>query len=181
MSLPFSSAATLFTSLAQNAAKFSTPFARAKLQPQAWRSAKVEEAASENVRLLLPLIEVIKIVKLASPFPDMPRLSLPRSRLRHGRRHVISIPLNLCIHFSVLLLALLPPLLTFFTVFLPRSWLGSSPITGDPTFPFPIQKSYLGSKSQRLSFRVPPSHMPWGVSFLFLLSLLPPLNLSQRH
>ena len=40
----------------------------------------------KDVRLSLPLTEVIITVKLTSPLPDVLRLSLPRPRLRHGRR-----------------------------------------------------------------------------------------------
>ena len=44
----------------------------------------MEEPVSEDVKLLMPLIEVMKIVRLTSLLPDMPRLSSPRPRLRHG-------------------------------------------------------------------------------------------------
>ena len=37
-------------------------------------------------RLSLSLTEVMKIVRLTSPLPDMLRLSSPRLKLRHGRR-----------------------------------------------------------------------------------------------
>ena len=47
-SLSLSSAATLFTSLALNAAKSSIPFSRIKRPPKAWWSAEVEEAVSER-------------------------------------------------------------------------------------------------------------------------------------
>ena len=41
----------------------------------------------KNVKLLLPLIKLLKIVRLTSLLPNMPRLSLPKPRLRHGRQH----------------------------------------------------------------------------------------------
>ena len=47
-SLPLSSAAALFTSLALNAAKSSIPFGRIKRPPKAWWSAEVENAVSER-------------------------------------------------------------------------------------------------------------------------------------
>ena len=40
----------------------------------------------KDPRLLLPLTEVMKIVRLTSRLLDAPRQSLPRPRLRHGRR-----------------------------------------------------------------------------------------------
>ena len=46
--LSFSSAATLFTSLALNAVKFSIPFGRIKRHPKAWWSAEVEGAAGKT-------------------------------------------------------------------------------------------------------------------------------------
>ena len=50
MSLSFSSAAALFTSLALNVAKSPIPFGRIKRPPKAWWSAEVEEAVSERRR-----------------------------------------------------------------------------------------------------------------------------------
>ena len=47
-SLPLSSDAAHFTSLALNAAKFSIPFGRIKRPPNAWWSAEVESAVSER-------------------------------------------------------------------------------------------------------------------------------------
>ena len=49
-SLPLSSAAVLFTSLALNAAKSSIPFGRIKRHPKAWWSAEVEQAVSERLK-----------------------------------------------------------------------------------------------------------------------------------
>ena len=47
-SLSLSSAAALFSSLALNVAKSSTPFSRIKRHPKAWWSAEVEQAVSER-------------------------------------------------------------------------------------------------------------------------------------
>ena len=73
----------------------------------------------KDVRLSLQLTEVMKIVRLTSPLPDVLRLSSPRPKLRHGRRLALlsypNLTLNLCTFSFVLLLALLPhlpPLLT---------------------------------------------------------------------
>ena len=57
----FSAAAAFFALLAVNAAKFSIPFGRVKRQSQKWWSPDVDEADSNNVRLLLPVMEVMKI------------------------------------------------------------------------------------------------------------------------
>ena len=86
----------------------------------------------KDVRLSLPLTEVIKIVRPTSLLRDMPRLSSPRQRLRHGRRHAHLSLLNLCTLSFVLLLALLPhlrPALTSTTLRLPGNRLWSSPTT----------------------------------------------------
>ena len=40
----------------------------------------------KNSRLSLPLTEVMKIVRLTSPLPDVHRLSSPEPRVRHDRR-----------------------------------------------------------------------------------------------
>ena len=127
-SLSLSSAVALFISLALTVAKFSTPFGRVKGQPQAWWSAERQEAVSERRKILLPLIEVTKIVRLTSLLPDMPRLSSPRSRLKHGRRHAfLSLSLlNLCILSFVLSLTPLSPPPTSSTIPLPGSRLWST-------------------------------------------------------
>ena len=74
-------------------------------------------------------------------------MSLPRPKLRHGRRHAhfsfLNLTLNWCILFSVLsviLLSHLPSLLTCPIVLLPGSQLRSSPTTWDLTFLFPSQR-----------------------------------------
>ena len=46
-----------------------------------WKKLLVKDA-----RCSLPLTEATKIAKLTSPLLDAPRQSLPRPRLRHGRR-----------------------------------------------------------------------------------------------
>ena len=101
----------------------------------------------KDVRLLLSLTEAMKIVRLTSTLPNMPRLSLPRPRLRHSRRLALlshlNLILNLCTLSFVLSLAFLPhlsPLLTSPTVLLPGNRLRSSPITYDPTFLSPSQR-----------------------------------------
>ena len=131
-SLSLSSAAALFTSLALNAAKSFIPFGRIKRPPKKpggllrWNKWLVKDAG-----LSLPLTEVMKIARLTSPLLDVPRQSLPRPRLRHGRRPALLFHLNRCTLFFALSLALLPrllPLLTFLTV-LPSNQLRSMPLT----------------------------------------------------
>ena len=93
----------------------------------------------KDARLLLPLTEVMEIARLTSPLLDAPRQSLPRPRLRHGRRLALLFHLNLCTLFFVLSLALLPrlsPLLTFLTVLLLGKRLRFMPLTRGLTFPF---------------------------------------------
>ena len=107
-----------------------------------WKKRLVKDA-----RLLLPLIEVMKIARLTSPFLDALRKSLPRPRLRHGRQLALlfhlGLTLNLYTLFFALSLALLPrlpPLLIFLTVLLPGNRLRSMPLTLDHTFPFLSQR-----------------------------------------
>ena len=104
-------------------------FSREKRQSQAWWSDEVDEGVSE--RLLLPLMEVMKIVRLTSLLPDILRLSSPNPKLRYDKR-LAHFSLNLCIFSFVLSLALLfhlSPLFASPTVSLPGSRLWSSPIT----------------------------------------------------
>ena len=60
-----------------------------------WKKRLVKDA-----RLFLPLTDVMKIARLTSPLLDAPRQSLPRPRLRHGRRLALlshlGLNLNLC-------------------------------------------------------------------------------------
>ena len=88
----------------------------------------------KDAKLLLPLTEAMKIARLTSLLLDAPRQSLPRPRLRHGRRLAslshLSLTLNLYALFFALSLALLPrlpPLLTFLTA-LPGNRLWSMPL-----------------------------------------------------
>ena len=101
----------------------------------------------KDARLSLPLTEVMKIARLTSPLLDAPHLSLPRPRLRHGRRlalpFYLGLTLNLYTLFFALSLALLPrlpPLLTFLTVLIPRNRLRFMPLTWDLTFPLLSQR-----------------------------------------
>ena len=100
----------------------------------------------KDARPLVPLTEVMKIDRRTSLFLDVPCQSLPRPRLRHGRRLALlfhlNLTLNLCTLFYALSPALLPrvpPLLTFLTV-LPGNRLRFLPVTWDPTFPFLSQR-----------------------------------------
>ena len=137
LSLSLSSAAALFTSVALNAAKSSIPFGRIKCPPKAWWSAEVEQAVSERRKAFAAAHrKVMKIDRLTSLLLDAPRQSLPRPRLRHGRRLALlfqlSLTLNLYTLSFALSLALLPrlsPLLTFLTVLLPGNRLWSMPLT----------------------------------------------------
>ena len=142
-----SAAAALFTSLVLNAAKSSIPFGRTKCHPKPGGLLRWNKRLVKDARLLLPLTEAMKIARLTSPLLDAPRQSLPRPRLRHGRRFALlshlCLTLNLYTLFFVLLLAhlpRLPPLLTFPTVLLPGNRLRSMPLTCDPTFPFLSQR-----------------------------------------
>ena len=125
----------------------------------------------KDVRLLLPLIEAMKIVRLTSLLPDMPRLSSPKPRLKNGRWLTLLFPkstLNLCTLSFVLLLAPLPhlpPFLTFPTVLLPGSWLRSPPTTRDPTFLFLSQKPCVAEPEATF----PSSAEPRALSSLILL------------
>ena len=134
--LSLSSAAPLFTSLALNAAKYSilSAASNAILKPGGllrWKKRLMKDA-----RLLLPLIEVMKIARLTSPLLDAPRQSLPRPRPRHGRRPALLFHLGLTLNLYTLSFALslahlprLPPLLTFLTVLLSGNRLRSMPLT----------------------------------------------------
>ena len=98
----------------------------------------------KDARLLLALTEV-KIATLISPPLDTPRQSLPRPRLRHGRRLAPvfhpNLTLNLYTLFFALSLAYLPPLPTSLIVLLSGGRLWSKPPTRDPIFLFLSQRS----------------------------------------
>ena len=66
-----------------------------------WKVRLVKEA-----RLLLPLIEVMKIARLTSPLLDAPRQSSPRPRLKHGRQLALLFYPNLTLNLYTLFLAL---------------------------------------------------------------------------
>ena len=107
-----------------------------------WKVQLVKEA-----RLSLPLTEVMKIARLTSPPLDVPCQSLPRPRLRHGRRIALLSHLNPTLNLYTLVFALLlalppclPPLLTSPTVLLPGNRLQSMPLTYDPRFLFLSQR-----------------------------------------
>ena len=90
----------------------------------------------KDIRFFLQLTKVMKIVRHTSLFYDTPCLSLQNPRLRCGKRlahlSLLNLTINLCILSFVLSLALRPhlsSLVTFSTVPLPGSGLGSLPIT----------------------------------------------------
>ena len=103
---------------------------------------KWNKRSVKNARFSLPLTEAMKIARLTSPLPDVPRPSLPR--LRHSRRLALLFHLNLTLNLYIILfalsLALFPPLPTFITVSFPGSRLRSMPLTWNPTFPFLSQR-----------------------------------------
>ena len=70
-SIALSFAIALFTSLTFNAAKSFIPFGRIKRHPKAWWCAEIKKWLVKDVRLSLPLREVMKIVRLTSPLPDV--------------------------------------------------------------------------------------------------------------
>ena len=117
-------------------------------------SLKWKKRLVQYIRLSVPLIKVLKIVRLISLLPDMPRLSSPR------QLDLFSF-LNLCILSSVLWVALLPhlpPLLTFSIVSLLGVSIGFCLILEIPLFSLPAKS--LALQSQRLPVRAPPSHVP---------------------
>ena len=79
-----------------------------------WKNLLVKDA-----RYSLPLTEATKIAKLTSPLLDAPRQSLPRPRLRHGRRLALLFYPNqiqkLYTLFFAVSLALPPRLLSLLT------------------------------------------------------------------
>ena len=119
----------------------------------------------------------MKIARLTSLLLDAPRQSLPRPRLRHGRRLALLFHLGLtlivCTLFFALSLALLrrlPPLLTFLTVLLPGNRLRSMPLTWGLTFPFLSQRPCVAEpEATSLSSAEPRA---CGVSLVLLLSFL---------
>ena len=101
----------------------------------------------KDLRLLMSLIEVIKIIRLTFLLPACIVCYLQIQDWGTAGDVLIFLSLlNLCILSCVLLLALLPhfpPLLTFLTVLLPGSQLRSTPTTWDSTFLFSSQRPCL--------------------------------------
>ena len=102
------------------------------LNPGGLLKRKTQQA--NDVKLLLPLIEAMKILTLTSLPADMFRLSSPKPTLSYGKRHahlsLLNLILNQSILFSVLSLVLLPhhlPHLTFTSVVLPENRHRSTP------------------------------------------------------
>ena len=169
--------------------KSSILIGRVKHQSQVWQSFKVQKRQTNDIRLLLPLIEVAKIDKLSSLPSNIPYLSLSKPRLRHGTRHACLSLLNLiliqCLLFFVLSLILLPhhhhhhPLLFFPTVFLPGSWYRFKPTNRDLTFLSPSQTPCVAEPKATC----PSSDGPRGLKSLILLSALFSLSrsLHGRH
>ena len=178
-SLSLFSAAALFTSLALNAAKSSIPFGRIKRPPKAWWYAEVEEAVSEKRKVLLLLTEVMKIARPTSLLLDAPRQSLPRPRLRHGRRLALLFHLGLTLNLytlsfvlSLALLPCLPPLLTFPIVLLPGNRLWSMPLTSGLTFPFFSQRPCVSEPEATSLSSAEPCAL-WSLTRPFALLSLP--------
>ena len=137
-----------------------------------WKKRLVKDA-----RLSLRLTEV-KIARPTSPPLDALHQSLPRPRLRPGRRLALlfhlNLTLNLCILFFALSLARLPPLLTSPTVLLPGNRLWSMPLTCDPTFPFFSHRPCV-AEPEATSMSSAEPHAPWSLSRPFAF-LSPPRN-----
>ena len=74
----FSLLLLFFTFLTLNAAKSSFPFAASNANPKPGDSLKRMKRLVKEIRLSLPLMEAMKIVRLTSPLADMPRLLLPK-------------------------------------------------------------------------------------------------------
>ena len=116
----------------------------------------------KDIRLLLPLIEVMKIVRLTYLPPDMPRLSSPKPRLRHSKRHCHLSLLEQSVLPSVLSLAVLlyHPLLTSSTVLLPGNWHRSTPTPEISFFRFP---------ANGVSIAEPEATCPSSDSFVYII------------
>ena len=132
----------------------------------------------KDARLLLPLTEVMKIARLTSPLLDVPCQSLPRPRLRHGRRLALLFHLNLILNLHSLL----------------RSIAGSpSSSSSSPNFPncsspresasvyaaylrshFPVsQPKALRSRARGYLTELAEPHALWSLTRPFVLPSLP--------
>ena len=152
----------------------------------------------KDARLFLPLTEVMKIDRLTSLLLDVPRQSLPRPRLRHGKQLALPFHLGLTLNLYTLFFALslaflprLPPLLTFLTVLLPGNRLRLMPLTCDLTFSSLSQRpcaaepkaTSLSSAEPRAlwSLTRPFALLSLPQNFMWLPPILPhPLPLVQR-
>ena len=124
----------LSTSLALNTAKYSIPFGRIKRHPKAWWSPEVEEAVSERRKAFAATHKSNEDHQAYISASRRASSSLPRPRLRHGRRLALLFHLSLTLNLSTLFFALslalfprLPSLLISPTVLLPGNWLWSTP------------------------------------------------------
>ena len=136
-----------------------------------WKKRLVKDA-----RLSLPLTETMKIARLTSLLLDAPRQSLPRPRLRHGRRLALLFhlgpTLNLYTLSFALSLALLPCLQTFLTVLLPGNRLRSMPLTWGLTFPFLSQRP-CAAEQETTSLSSAEPRALWSLTRPFALLSLP--------
>ena len=139
-----------------------------------WKKQLVKDAG-----LSLPLTEVMKIARLTSPPLDVPRQSLPRPRLRHGRRlallFYLGLTLNLCTLFFALspaLLPRLPPLLIFLTFLLLENRLQSMPLTSDLAFPF-LSQRLCAAEPEATSLSSAEPRALWSLTRPFALPSLP--------
>ena len=138
----------------------------------------------KDERFLLPLIEMIKVVRPTSLLTDLPHLLLPKPRLRHRRRLAVlsfqHLILNLCILSFVQSLALLPhlpPLPTSLIVLLPGSRLRLFPTSWDPTFLFFSQKPCVAKPEATFLSSTEPRGLRGLIRFSAPSS--PPLNFSR--
>ena len=143
----------------------------------------------KDVRLPLPLTEVIEINRLTSPSPDVLRLSSPRPRLSYGwRLALLSLPnltLNLCtlspsLYCWLPFLIILSQGIGFGLCRLPEIPLSCLPAKGsfraepEVTFPSSAEPRALRSLTRPFATPSPP------LNFLWLALIFPPsLPLAQ--
>ena len=138
------SASALFTSLALTELNLPFLLTASNANPKHGRLLNNKKPKKKHIRLLLLLIEPMNTNSLTSLALDMPCLSPPKPRLRHGRWHASLSLLNQPILFFILTLALLLPLLTFPTVLLPETQAWSMLTTRDSKAqPLPSHKSFF--------------------------------------